>query len=581
MCGIIGIIDLTGKDSVKNTFNGLKLLEYRGYDSFGLAWVDKKIKVKKDKGMISNEKVPKEVSPVSMGHIRWATHGKPSKINAHPHLSCDEKIALVHNGIIENYQELKKELKGHKIISQTDSEIIVHLLEQELKKEKKLEKAFFNVLKKLKGSFALVVLYDNKIIAARKESPLVLGFNSKENMVASDLNAFDDRANKFHSMEDNQMAVIAKDGVKLFEFMKKKKLKLKLEIVKGTKEEIVLHGFKHYMLKEIMEEPSVIRRILNEHVVNGEIKFKLKKFNKIYLIGCGTSYHACLLGEKYLEKIARINSKAVLAPEFLYGNPLLDKNTLVIALSQSGETADTLKAIRKAKKEKAKVLSIINVEKSSIQRESNHSINMNAGIEVSVASTKAFIAQITLLLLLSMYFGTDKKLVKKMLIGLREIPGKMEKMLAKNNMKKAVEWLAKANNSLYLGRTINYPIALEGALKLKEISYVHAEGYASAEMKHGPIALIDKKFLTVIIAVNDGMLEKNLGNIFEIKARNGRVIAVSTKGNEIVKKVADVVLEVPETIELLYPFLSTSILQLLAYNVAVKMKKNVDKPRNL
>src|SRR3989338_2619934 len=309
MCGIIGIIDLTGKDSVKNTFNGLKLLEYRGYDSFGLAWVDKKIKVKKDKGMISNEKVPKEVSPVSIGHIRWATHGKPSKINAHPHLSCDEKIALVHNGIIENYQELKKELKGHKIISQTDSEIIVHLLEQELK---------------------------------------------KENMVASDLNAFDDRANKFHSMEDNQMAVIAKDGVKLFEFMKKKKLKLKLEIVKGTKEEIVLHGFKHYMLKEIMEEPSVIRRILNEHVVNGEIKFKLKKFNKIYLIGCGTSYHACLLGEKYLEKIARINSKAVLAPEFLYGNPLLDKNTLVIALSQSGETADTLKAIRKAKKEKAK-----------------------------------------------------------------------------------------------------------------------------------------------------------------------------------------------------------------------------------
>lgn len=595
MCGIIGYIGLD--NATTKVINGLRNLEYRGYDSWGIASKkENMLLVKKQVGMISNFKDERklEESNLAIGHIRWATHGRVSEINAHPHFSCNKQIALVHNGIIENYTDLKKELlkKKHCFVSQTDTEVIVHLIEEELKKHD-IKKASMNAFRQLEGSFAVVFfsISENMLIAARKDAPLIIGLNDKGNFVASDINAFLQDTRKAIFLENNEIAFIGKD-IQVFNFISGKKIVKKPKVISLSSASLGKGNFKHFMLKEIFEQPLSLRNAIKGRL-NGKIRLKelsfkeLKKFNRLCIVACGTSWHASLLGKYFIESLARIPVEVDFASEFRYRKTLVDSKTLLIAVSQSGETADTLAALREAKNKKARVLSLVNVPESSIARDSDYVLYLNAGPEIGVASTKAFTSQLSLLLLLALYLAQERKTISREKLSeiireLKILPAKADKLLeSAEKINSIAKKYFKAKNFLFLGRTLNYPIALEGALKLKEISYIHAEGYPAAEMKHGPIALIDKRTPSVIIAVKDEQYNKTVSNIEEVKARKGRVIAITTEQNTELKKKVDDVIFVPKTIDLLYPFLTVIVMQLFAYFVALRLKRNIDKPRNL
>lgn len=603
MCGIVGYIGNPDR-TVDVLFNGLKSLEYRGYDSSGICVVSKKdSKVVKSEGKLENLKLKIDKFPISgttgIGHTRWATHGKPSEINAHPHISGP--ISIVHNGIIENFMELKDELikKGYVFNSDTDTEILSHLVDDSYKKGLSLEDAVRKAFKKVEGSYAVAILSNNepdKIIAIRKFSPLVIAQNENEKFLASDIPAILPYSNKIIFLEDGDFAVITQNSIKITD-INGKSVKRKQRIVNWDPVMVEKAGFRHFMLKEIHEQPRALLDTIRgrfdekECFVNfEELKsINLKSISRILILGCGTSYHASLIGKYLIESLARISVEVDLSSEFRYRDHIVDKNTLVISISQSGETADTSEALLAAKKEKALNLGITNVEMSKIARESDYTIYTKAGPEIGVASTKAFTTQIISLYLLAIYLGTARKTIrkndtKKLIKDAISITNIQQTALELDN---EIIDLAKEfyhyKNFIYLGRGVNYPVALEGALKLKEISYIHAEGYAAGEMKHGPIALIDEHMPVVLIAPKDGIyFQKILGNFQEIKARGGRIIIVTSDRSllNLIDK-DDRAIIIPKCSELLSPLITVVPLQFLAYHIAILLGTDIDQPRNL
>ncbi|TKJ17219.1 glutamine--fructose-6-phosphate transaminase (isomerizing) [Candidatus Woesearchaeota archaeon B3_Woes] len=598
MCGIICYKG--PNDGNKIIIKGLKQLEYRGYDSWGIASKYKdRLEIIKKIGKIGEYNDFSEIKSanIAMGHTRWATHGTVTEKNAHPHISSNKKIAVVHNGIIENYEELKNELieKGYEFNSKTDTEVIPHLIE-EYAKNNEFEEAVTLVLKKLEGTYAIIVINNDsdKIIAARKASPLVLGIGEKEFFIASDVPAFLEYTKKVIFLEDNEMVVI-NDEYKIKNIETGKEFKKNQVEIDWDAEQAQKGEFEHFMLKEIFEQPVAIENTITSRIKDNKVFFEdfkltddyLKSINRIMIVACGTSWHAGLVGKLILESLGKIPVEVDYASEFRYRNPILDDKTLVIAISQSGETADTLAAMKEAKSKGATVLSICNVIGSSIPREADETIYTRAGIEIGVASTKAFTTQLSVLYLLGVYLaqlrGTwpEEHLIER-LDYLKRIPEQIESMLKKDKeiMDCAKDYYRKTN-AIYLGRGTNFPIALEGALKLKEVSYLHAEGYPAAEMKHGPIALVDNQMPVVVICVKDESYVKIKGNMEEIKSRGGIIISIATEGDEEIKKISDHVLYVPETSGLLYPFLTVVPLQLLAYHIAKLRECDIDKPKNL
>lgn len=597
MCGIIGYKG--NKDAVEVAVKALKKLEYRGYDSWGIAQnYNGNLKDIKKVGKVGEEEYSQtNDSRIAIGHTRWATHGEVNESNAHPHLSCDKNIAVVHNGIIENHDELKNELieKGHKFTSKTDTEVIPHLIE-EYSKDNEFEKAVALSLKRLEGTFAVVILKkdSDKVIAARNYSPLILGINKDEFFIASDIPAFIEYTKDVVFLDDGDLVVIDKD-YKITNFNTGKDIKRQPVKIKLDAEQAQKGDFEHFMLKEIFEQPTAITNTLMGRLKDDKVVFEdfkltdsqLKDIKRIVIVACGTSWHAALVGKYIIESLSKIPVEVDYASEFRYRNPLVDKDTLVIAVSQSGETADTLAAIREAKSKKASVLSICNVIGSTIPRESDETIYTRAGIEIGVASTKAFTTQLTVLYLFGVYLAQLKNTwpkdhLKERIRFLKEIPNQIETILEKcSSIIECAEEYYQKTNALYLGRGTSYPIALEGALKLKEVSYLHAEGYPAAEMKHGPIALIDAEMPVVVIAVKDDSYVKIKSNMQEIKSRGGKIIAIATEGDEDIKNLADYVIYVPKTSGLLYPFLTVIPLQLLAYHIAKLRECDIDKPKNL
>jgi len=608
MCGIVGYIG--HRDAYPLILKGLQRLEYRGYDSAGIALYDgSEIKLSKTKGKVADleTKVSKEINPIGnlgIGHTRWATHGVPNDINSHPHFSNSGDLIIIHNGIIENYGVLKKELikRGYKFSSDTDTEVLVNLIEDIQKNnDLKLGKAVQVALNQVVGAYAIAVFdvkKPNEIVVARLGSPLAIGVGENEFFIASDASPFIEYTNNAVYLEDEEMAVIRlhkplnvrniKDDRIISPYIQELKINLE-QIEKG--------GYDHFMLKEIFEQPNAIkdtyrgRLLTNEGIIKmAGVEDNMGKFlnaNRIIIIACGTSWHAGLVAEYIIEDLVRIPVEVEYASEFRYRNPVISENDVVIAISQSGETADTLAAIKLAKEKGAFVFGVCNVVGSSISRETHAGAYTHAGPEIGVASTKAFTTQITVLTLIALRLAKAKGTMsssdfRRHLVELETIPEKVEATLKSNTLTKQIAAIYKdAKNFLYLGRGFNFPVALEGALKLKEISYIHAEGYPAAEMKHGPIALIDENMPIAVIATKFGHYEKVVSNIQEIKSRKGKIIAVVTKGDAQVKDIADHVIEVPETIELLSPLLTTIPLQLLSYHIAVMLDKNVDQPRNL
>ena len=607
MCGIVGYIG--DKNAYEIVINGLKRLEYRGYDSSGVALYNSDLNVCKTKGKVEKlvKKAKKRISldgNIGIGHTRWATHGEPNDVNAHPILSNNESLVIVHNGIIENYATIKNELisKGYKFESDTDTEVLVNLIEYVQETEKvKLGKAVQLALSQVVGAYAIAVFDKKKpdeIVVARLGSPLAIGIGEGEMFIGSDVTPFLDFTRKVIYLEEGQVGVLRNHKeTKFYDISNDSIISPTIETLELELSEIEKGGFDHFMLKEIHEQPKAIidtlrgRLKLNKGLIKlSGIDNNLNKFtsaNKITIIGCGTSWHAGLVGEYVFEKISRIPVEVEYASEFRYRDPIINPNDIVIAISQSGETADTLAAMKLAKEKGAFVFGICNVVGSSITRESHSGTYTHAGPEIGVASTKAFTTQITVLYLMALKIGKAKGIISatifnEYLTELNLIPGKIEKSLSINNkIEEIAEQIKNSTNCLYLGRGFNFPVALEGALKLKEISYIHAEGYPAAEMKHGPIALIDENMPTVVIATAKGHYDKVVSNIREIQSRKGKIIAIITEGDKDVKEIADYYIEVPETIESLTPLLTTIPLQLLSYHVAVKLGKNVDQPRNL
>ena len=607
MCGIVGYIG--DKNAYEIVINGLKRLEYRGYDSSGVALYNSDLNVCKTKGKVEKlvKKAKKRISldgNIGIGHTRWATHGEPNDVNAHPILSNNESLVIVHNGIIENYATIKNELisKGYKFESDTDTEVLVNLIEYVQETEKvKLGKAVQLALSQVVGAYAIAVFDKKKpdeIVVARLGSPLAIGIGEGEMFIGSDVTPFLDFTRKVIYLEEGQVGVLRNHKeTKFYDISNDSIISPTIENLELELSEIEKGGFDHFMLKEIHEQPKAIidtlrgRLKLNKGLIKlSGIDNNLNKFtsaNKITIIGCGTSWHAGLVGEYVFEKISRIPVEVEYASEFRYRDPIINPNDIVIAISQSGETADTLAAMKLAKEKGAFVFGICNVVGSSITRESHSGTYTHAGPEIGVASTKAFTTQITVLYLMALKIGKAKGIISatifnKYLTELNLIPGKIEKSLSINNkIEEIAEQIKDSTNCLYLGRGFNFPVALEGALKLKEISYIHAEGYPAAEMKHGPIALIDENMPTVVIATAKGHYDKVVSNIREIQSRKGKIIAIITEGDKDVKEIADYYIEVPETIESLTPLLTTIPLQLLSYHIAVKLGKNVDQPRNL
>ncbi|RWX00225.1 glutamine--fructose-6-phosphate transaminase (isomerizing) [Flavobacterium cerinum] len=608
MCGIVGYIG--HREAYPLIIKGLKRLEYRGYDSAGVVLFDgKDLKLSKTKGKVSDleERAEKEITlngNIGIGHTRWATHGVPNDVNSHPHVSNSGNLVIVHNGIIENYEPLKKELikRGYVFHSDTDTEVLVNLIEEVKKKDNlKLGKAVQVALNQVVGAYAIAVFdreRPTEIIAARLGSPLAIGVGEKEFFIASDASPFIEYTSNAIYLDDEEMAIIRLDKpLKVRKIKDDSLVDPYIQELQMNLEQIEKNGYDHFMLKEIYEQPNVIKDTYRGrlHANEGIIKMagvedNLQKFlnaERILIIACGTSWHAGLVAEYILEEFTRIPVEVEYASEFRYRNPIIRPNDVVIAISQSGETADTLAAIKLAKEHGAFVFGVCNVVGSSISRETHAGAYTHAGPEIGVASTKAFTTQITVLTLIALRLAQAKGTMSKSdfhrhLQELELIPAKVQEALQTNEVAKAIAAVYKdAPNCLYLGRGYNFPVALEGALKLKEISYIHAEGYPAAEMKHGPIALIDEQMPVVVIAPKQEHYDKVVSNIQEIKSRSGKIIAVVTQGDEQVKALADHVIEVPYTIDALSPLLTTIPLQLLSYHIAVMRNCNVDQPRNL
>ncbi len=607
MCGIVGYIGF--REAYPIVIKGLKRLEYRGYDSAGVMIYDnRELKVSKTKGKVSDlEEKSKEINTkgtIGMGHTRWATHGVPNDINSHPHLSNSGNIAIIHNGIIENYEPLKKELikRGYTFKSDTDTEVLVNLIEEVQKKENlKLGQAVQVALNQVVGAYAICVFDKKKpdeIIVARLGSPLAIGVGENEYFIASDASPFIEYTSNAIYLEDEEMAI-----VRLHKPLKIRKIKDDslvdpyIQELQMNLEQIEKGGYDHFMLKEIYEQPNAIkdtyrgRLLTNQGLIHmAGVEDNLEKFlnaQRILIVACGTSWHAGLVAEYIFEEFTRIPVEVEYASEFRYRNPIINKGDVVIPISQSGETADTLAAIKLAKEKGAFVFGVCNVVGSSISRETHAGAYTHAGPEIGVASTKAFTTQITVLTLIALRLAKAKGTMSnsdfhRYLQELELMPEKVEEALKTNNKAKEIAAVFKdAPNCLYLGRGYNFPVALEGALKLKEISYIHAEGYPAAEMKHGPIALIDEHMPVVVIAPKQGHYDKVVSNIQEIKSRSGKIIAIVTKGDTQVRDLADYVIEIPDTSDALSPMLTTIPLQLLSYHIAVMRGCNVDQPRNL
>lgn len=602
MCGIIGYIG--EKSAAEIIINGLKRLEYRGYDSSGIALADGQMLVMKKQGKIANLEQLIDYNKLAnyhsgIGHTRWATHGAPSDRNAHPHTSCNGNIALAHNGIIENYAPLKKMLQanGHEFTSDTDTEILVHLIEDYYQDHPLLDSVMM-ALQNVIGTFGIAVISGDepdKIIAARRGSPLILGLGENEMIIASDASAIIEHTRKVIYIDDNEMVEVKKDGFRTYDLKKNFKDK-KAEEINWNIESIAKQGFDHFMLKEIFEQPETITNAFRGRslVEEGNVRLdglrltneELNQIERIIFIACGTSWHAGLVGEYLIEEFARIPVEVEYASEFRYRKPILRKGDLVIVISQSGETADTLAALREAKARGIKVLGITNVVGSTIARDSDGGVYIHAGPEIGVASTKAFTSQITVLILITILLARRRDMTaergREILEDLRKIPDYVQQILNKNDDIKEVAKIYKSSrNFIYLGRGIHFPVALEGALKLKEISYVHAEGYPAAEMKHGPIALIDEDMPVVFIATKDEVYDKIVSNMQEVKARNGKIIAIAFEGDDEIKKLADHVIYIPAVKKIISPILTAIPLQLLAYHIAVMRGCHVDQPRNL
>jgi len=608
MCGIVGYIG--ERDAYPIILKGLQRLEYRGYDSAGIAIYDgSNIQLCKTKGKVAdldNKAKNKLTSKgnLGIGHTRWATHGIPNDVNSHPHYSNSGDLVIIHNGIIENYDTIKKELtkRGYTFTSDTDTEVLVNLIEDVIKKENvKLGKAVQIALNQVVGAYAIVVFDKNKpneLVAAKLGSPLAIGVGENEFFIASDASPFIEYTNNAIYLEDEEMAVIRRHkGVKIRKIKDDSLVEPYIHELQLNLEQIEKGGYDHFMLKEIYEQPNVIkdtyrgRLLADQGIIKlGGLEDHIQKFvnaNRIIIIGCGTSWHAGLVAEYIFEDLARIPVEVEYASEFRYRNPVISEKDVVIAISQSGETADTLAAIKLAKSKGAFVYGICNVVGSTISRETDSGTYTHAGPEIGVASTKAFTTQITVLTMIALKLASIKGTVsyRDYNIFLRElelIPEKVQAALESNeHILEIAKVFKDARNFLYLGRGYNFPVALEGALKLKEISYIHAEGYPAAEMKHGPIALIDEEMPVVVIAVNSNHYDKVVSNIQEIKSRKGVIIAVVTEGDSTVREMADYVIEVPKTPESLSPLVTTIPLQLLSYHIAVLLNRNVDQPRNL
>lgn len=605
MCGIVAY--LGNREAYPILIKGLHRLEYRGYDSAGIALLNGDLNVYKCKGKVSDLEHYTEgkniTGNIGIGHTRWATHGVPNDVNAHPHYSQSQNLVMIHNGIIENYAPLKEELikRGHKFLSDTDTEVLIHLIEDIQRNEKvSLEEAVRIALNEVVGAYAIVILSkDNRdqLIAAKKGSPLVIGIGQDEFFLASDATPIIEYTKNVVYLEDEEIAVIPRNGELTIKTIKNKKKTPYIQELELQLEAIEKGGFDHFMLKEIYEQPRSIHDSMRGRVRPAEGKIQLggiaeyeNRFinaKRIIFVACGTSWHAGLVGEYLFEDLTRIPVEVEYASEFRYRNPIIYEDDVVIAISQSGETADTLAAIELAKSKGATIIGVCNVVGSSIARATHAGSYTHAGPEIGVASTKAFTAQVTVLTLMALRIGQKKGTISKsrfhqLMNELDSIPQKVEEVLKRNDQIKYLADIFKdARNFLYLGRSYTFPVALEGALKLKEISYIHAEGYPAAEMKHGPIALIDEEMPVVVIATKGASYEKVVSNIQEVKARKGKVIAVVTEGDRSVKELADYAIEIPETDEILAPLVAVIPLQLLSYHIAVMRGCNVDQPRNL
>lgn len=592
MCGIIGYL---GQQSAKDILlEGLKKLEYRGYDSAGLCilanshfFIDKKVgPVAQLEQSLVNQEI---VGTIGIAHTRWATHGAPSEKNAHPHFDCQGQLAVVHNGIIENYQALKEVLisEGHQFQSETDSEVLAHLIEKFYNGN--LETAVAKALALVEGSYGLVALSikENKLVAVRQSSPLIIGVGEGETFVASDIPAILNHTKQVIYLKDNDLAVIDSQGYRI-QNLAGQTMDRQIEEVKLNIEQIEKKGFKHFMLKEIFEQPQSLANVLAGRVKDGQIKLSIDlkpdNLQRIIIAACGTSWHSALIAKYLLESIAKIPVEIDYASEFRYRQPLVSDSDLFIAISQSGETADTLAALREAKQQGAQTIAIVNVVGSTVTREVDSGIYLHAGPEIGVASTKAFTAQVTALILLALYLRQQlgQSLDSELLADLSRLPAVVEETLGlADQVSILAEQFTQATNFLYLGRGLNFPVALEGALKLKEISYIHAEGYPAAEIKHGPIALVDNDMPVVFLATKNELSDKIISNIQEIKARGGRIIAVVDQDYEHIAELADYLIKVPVVNVLLSPIINVIPLQLLAYYIADQKGLDVDKPRNL
>ena len=600
MCGIVGYIGSKAADSV--LLVGLERLEYRGYDSAGIAVIENgELEIRKRAGKLKvlNEYLREFPVNASMGigHTRWATHGEPTSINAHPHIDNKKKFAVVHNGIIENYSVLKEELikEGYLFNSETDTEVIPHMLAKYYNGN--IEETVLKVIKRLEGSYALAIIseYDpGKIVAVRFGSPLIVGKGINENFLASDIPALFNLTKNVYYLDDGDVAVMAKDSIKFINSEGKGIEKQEKHILIQEKE-IDKSGYAHYMLKEIMEQPEITRDLIADRLKNNQVEFsdlKLKndylaKVSRVIIQAAGTSWHAGLVGKFFIEEFARTLTEVDISSEFRYRNPVIEGDTLLIAISQSGETADTVAGIREAKSKFIKVLSICNNVESTIARESDAVINIMAGPEIGVASTKAYVAELVSLLLFAIYLGRvkwtlDEENINNLLKELKQLPEKIEQILKNtDSIKKLADQYSDARNIIFLARSYNYPTAFEGALKLKEISYIHSTGYQAGEFKHGPIALIDENVPVICIATKGDIYPKMVNNIQEVKARKGIIISLATEGDEEIKKYSDEVVYIPGTIDILSPILNVVPLQMLAYYIAVKRGCDVDQPRNL
>lgn len=606
MCGIVAYIG--NRQAYSIVIKGLQRLEYRGYDSAGVAlYKDGEINMYKAKGKVQdliNSVENKEISGTSgIGHTRWATHGEPNQINAHPHFSGNGNLALIHNGIIENYAALKKTLesRGHEFLSDTDTEVLIHLIEEiQVKYKLDLAESVRVALGEVEGAYAIVVMSKQNpdlLVGARKGSPLVVGIGDKEFFMASDATPIIEYTKNVVYLEDEEIAVINRNGKLSIKTITNIDITPQVQELQMEIEALEKGGYEHYMLKEIFEQPRSIYDSMRGRIdtVKGEIRMggmeeyrnTLMNAKRIIVVACGTSWHAALVAEYLFEDLARIPTEVEYASEFRYRNPVIYEDDVVIAISQSGETADTLAAIELAKERGATVLGVCNVVGSSIPRATHSGAYTHAGPEIGVASTKAFTAQVTVLIQMALWMGFNKGSINqaklsRYLVELEAIPEKVKKTLeCAEYAKELAKEIAKSDNALYLGRGYNFPIALEGALKLKEISYIHAEGYPAAEMKHGPIALIDENMPVIVLATKNSQYEKTVSNIQEVKARKGKIFAIVTKGDVEVKKMADYYIQVPDCPEELSPLISSIPLQLISYEVALIRDCNVDQPRNL